>query len=482
MQRRVSTVFGLLLASCIHAGGGGPAEPGESLDAGVSPLAPNDDAGNGGGDAMPVLDDPADVPDELVRAALPATFVPPPADRTNRYADDEAAAAFGRRLFFDTRFAGRLLDGDNDGTPQGLGRKGDTGKVACASCHVPAGAFSDTRSLQKQISLGAGWGRRRAPSLLDVAHSRVLMWDGRRDTTFNQAFGALENAVEMNTSRLFVAQQAYRLHRTEYEAIFGPMPPLDDAARFPSLSPELNGCSQLEPASRACVGDYHGIPGDGAEYDSMTPSDQEAVTRVVVNLGKALGAYQRQLECGESRFDRWARGEDPGALTALERAGARLFAGKGKCIGCHSGRYFSDEKFHNVGLKPELVATVFINANDRGAAQGLAEALADPLNSRGIFSDGDDERLPVSVGSEMEGAFRTPKLRCISRRPSFMHTAHLRTLDDVVAFFSRGGDRVGYLGANEIVPLDLTLDERAALVAFLLALEGPGPRDELLNP
>ena len=54
-----------------------------------------------------------------------------PADPSNRYADDGAAAAMGRRLFFDTRLS-------------------ENGKVSCATCHAPAHDFQDGRPLDAQ--------------------------------------------------------------------------------------------------------------------------------------------------------------------------------------------------------------------------------------------------------------------------------------------------------------------------------------------
>src|ERR1041384_710269 len=58
--------------------------------------------------------------DPDLRAALEALSFsespPPPADISNRWADDADAALFGRRLFFDPRFSGELLTGDNDGS------------------------------------------------------------------------------------------------------------------------------------------------------------------------------------------------------------------------------------------------------------------------------------------------------------------------------------------------------------------------------
>ncbi len=81
----------------------------------------------------------------------------------------------------------------------------------------------------------------------------------------------------------------------------------------------------------------------------------------------------------------------------------------------------------------------------------------------------------------MTGAFRTPTLRCSGRRPSFMHTGQLHSLSEVVSFFSRGGDIFGYLGKSELTPLSLSDQEQRDLVAFLMALEGPGPAAELLT-
>jgi cytochrome c peroxidase len=417
---------------------------------------------------------------EALRLHSPDPLPPPPPDASNRFAEDPRAAVFGRRLFFDPRMSGSLLDGDNDGSLHALGKKGDTGKVACSGCHLPATVFADSRSVQQQTSLAAGWGLRRAPSLLDVGQSRLLMWDGRRDALFNQVFGPIESEVEMNGSRLFAAEQIHRHHRAEYEAIFGPMPPLGDAKRFPQLAAADTGCEKLDPTPK-CVGKVRGAPGDGGAFDRLSAADQSAVTRVIANVGKAIGAYERLLTCGSSRFDRWMRG-DARSLGRAEQRGAVLFVGKARCAECHSGPFFSDEKFHNVGLKPAFVATVFLDANDEGASTGLSLAARDSLNVEGPYSDGNDGRLSKNHDAALLGAFRTPRLRCASKRPSFMHTGQLRTLDDVVAFFNRGGDPYGYPGKNELAALGLGPRDRADLVAFLQSLDGPGPASELLAP
>ena len=432
----------------------------------------------GAGDAAPSFS-----ASELAALAelSPANLPVPGADVSNRFADNPQAAAFGQVLFFDPGFSGALAEGDDDGSPGTLGVKGQTGKVSCSGCHVPSAGFLDNRSPGMQISLAAGWGRRRAPSLLDVGQAKLLMWDGRHDALYNQPFGPLESPVEMNSSRLYAAERIYAVYRTQYEALFGPMPPLDDASRFPPLAATLTGCQPSTVDTQpTCNGTEHGMPGDGAEFDGMAPADQTAVTQVVVNMGKALGAYERLLTCGAGRFDQWMHGQ-PEALSPSEQRGAQLFVGRGKCVSCHSGPFMSDQSFHDVGLQPAPVAVAFIDADDQGAETGLALAISDPLNVRGAFSDGDDGRLPSSVSAGMNGAFRTPTLRCVTRRPSFMHTGQLSSLAAVVAFFASGGDTTGYEGTNELSALGLSAQDEADLVAFLGSLDGAGPPASLLT-
>jgi len=440
---------------------------------------PNDGGSGGSGGDGGVIDDPDPVITDDARRALEALRYDPaplPQDPSNRVADDATARVFGQKLFFDTSLSGRLLGPDNDGSPATLGKEGEAGRVSCAGCHLPGG-FVDTRSPHRQISLAAQWTSRRTPTLLDVSFFPLYNWDGRRDSIWGQAIGVMESAVEFNSSRLFVAEQVFRLHRADYEAVFGAMPPLDDAQRFPQLDPLQAGCDPGPAATAAC----RGKPGDKADYDGMTPDAQIAVTTVTVNAAKAIAAYVRALRCGPSRFDKWLDG-DEAALNRSEQRGAALFVGAGKCVDCHSGAHFSDGKFHNVGLRPATVAVAFTDTGDRGAGEGLALALEDPLNSKGAFSDGDRGVLPAAVGPEFEGAFKTPMLRCIADHPSFMHTGQLTSLDLVVRFFSRGGDPAGFPGTNEIGPLGLSDREQADVVSFIRALEGAGADSALLGP
>ena len=98
-----------------------------------------------------------------------------PADASNAVADDANAATLGQALFFDPDFSGRLLDSDN-GTAQNMegfvhksvGHQGESGRVSCASCHVPTDVFGDTRTVHQQVSLAAGRSKPRAPKIYEI--------------------------------------------------------------------------------------------------------------------------------------------------------------------------------------------------------------------------------------------------------------------------------------------------------------------------
>jgi cytochrome c peroxidase len=430
---------------------------------------------------------------ELAKHSPSSSLPAPPSDSSNQYADDPAAADLGHRLFFDAQFSGPLLESDNDGMHGGVGLQGATGKVSCASCHVPAAGFVDTRSVHHQLSLAAGWTNRRTPSILDVGHARLLMWDGRFDSLQRQVLGVFESPLEGNSSRLFLSQEIARRYAGPYKAVFGTDPAEVLGAGYPQRIGADAGCqlvltTSTTPDESCTNGTRHGIPGT-TDYDSLSADQQHAVTAIALNAGKAIAAYERKLSCGASRFDAFMNG-DKNALNASEQRGAVLFVGKAKCAGCHSGPFFSDQKFHNVGLFPAVVSGAFIRKDDRGAEKGLAQVLADPLNVQGQFSDGNDGRLPSAVAPGLLGAFRTPMLRCSSHRPSFMHTGQLASLEEVVAFFNMGGHKqpgvpaasiIGYLGETEIAPLGLDATEATDLVAFLKSLDGPGPAAGLLE-
>jgi hypothetical protein len=203
---------------------------------------------------------------------------------------------------------------------------------------------------------------------------------------------------------LFVAQEIARRYADEYAAVFGGRDVLESLldGSVPQLTADTTGCKLTKVINRPRAlppdpsYECHGAPGDQAEYDGLSERLKIEVSRIVVNFGKALAAYERKLTCGPGRFDAFVAG-DASALSEAEQRGLELFIGKGKCVNCHSGPYFSDQKFHNVGMKEVVTKEGIFNGNDRGAAVDLVAAKADPVGLLGQFSDGTDDRMPEVI-------------------------------------------------------------------------------------
>lgn len=315
----------------------------------------------------------------------------PPPDRGNRLADDARAAALGERLFFETRLAPRAR--------------------ACASCHSAELLFTNGKDIASE---GVGQGSRNVPTILWTSHAPALLWDGRADAPWGQAVMPLEDADEMGSSRLFVAHAIARHYRAEYEAIFGALPALDEASRFPSS----------------------GKPGD-ASWAAMAETDRHEVSRVLANVGKAIAAFERRLtrEIAPSRFDRFAAGETT-ALTEAEQDGLAAFFAAG-CAQCHYGPRLSNEAFHNLRFptgRPDRRA-------DRGRIDAPAMLRSHEFSADGPFSDSPAAAPPRPARDEpwAEGAFRTPGLRGVALSMPYGHGGGFGGLRSVIEAHRTGG-------------------------------------------
>jgi cytochrome c peroxidase len=168
-------------------------------------------------------------------------------------------------------------------------------------------------------------------------------------------------------------------------------------------------------------------------------------------MARAIAAFERTIVSRESRVDRFLVQNDSSVLSPLERDGYDYFTGKARCTGCHhvfpvtpDGRkanrpLFTDFQFHNTG----------VGFGPRGFADhGRHEQTRNPADW---------------------GAFRTPPLRNSARTPPYMHDGSLGTLEEVVEFYSAGGQSNPNL-SPAMRPLNLRDQEKAALVAFLRAM------------
>lgn len=340
-------------------------------------------------------------------ASLPALH----RDPTNAVADNPLAAEFGQQLFFDTQLNGM-------------------GAISCATCHQPERRFTD--GLEK--GQGIGRSKRNTPSIVGVAYSPWLYWDGRRDSLWSQALSPLEDPAEHAGDRRQYAAyiRSQTGYRQSYEALFGALPESFDAA---------------------------------------------AVDRIFANIGKVIAAYERLLLPGPSRFDRYvdavvaadvARQRE--ILSDEEIRGLALFVGAANCTQCHNGPLFTNNEFHNTG-----VLSFPGEVPDRGRIAGAREVQSQEFNCRSEFSDA-NEQICLELdfarsGYELMGAFRTPSLRNLANTGPFMHKGQIKTLAEVLQHYNEAP--AAMIGHNEAKPLRLGRRELRQIEAFLGTLDAP---------
>ena len=257
--------------------------------------------------------------------------------------------------------------------------------ISCASCHVPTAGFADPR----QFSLGVGGeqGGRNAPSVMNAAYNHFQFWDGRAGSLEEQALGPIQNPIEMAET--------------------------------------LDGVVQKLSTVKAYQARFRGVFGEDVSPDG---------------IAQAIAAFERTLISTNSPFDRFVAG-DKGALSKSAQRGFELFQGKARCVLCHNGPNFTDNKFHNLGV-PQV----------------------GPLKE-------DVGRYAVTKRESDRGAFKTATLRSIALTAPYMHTGGFATLEDVVEFYNQGGEAVP--GKDVFMTaLNLTDQEKKDLVEFMNTLTG----------
>jgi cytochrome c peroxidase len=301
------------------------------------------------------------------------------------------------------------------------------GRTRCATCHVPDRAFQDGLP----VARGRGAGVRNTPSLLDVADRRWFGWGGAHDSLWSASLAPLLDAREMDNepAGLAAATRADRRRRAAYEAGIGTPPPADDE-------------------------------------------------RLLIDLAKALAAYQATLRSPRTPFDAFRdallRGDRRAAArypVAAQR-GLRLFIGKARCSTCHAGPAFTNDEFGDIGMAFFIPGGV-----DAGRHAGVASLRASRTNRLGPHNDAgaDDERAVLTRHVQVEhrhfGEFRVPGLRQLAQTAPYMHDGSLATLEEVVRHYSElNEERLHADGERILRRLNLDPGEAADLAAFLRSL------------
>jgi cytochrome c peroxidase len=311
-------------------------------------------------------------------------------------------------------------------------RLSGTGSVLCATCHVPFRGFHDGRPR----AFGLEEADRNTQTIVNVRFSRWFGWDGGTDSLWAQSIRPLLDEREMKSSAAHVAGfiRSNSFFSTGYEKTFGEKPSADDE-------------------------------------------------EVLVNVGKALAAFQETLVSRRTPFDEFRDSlernnmEEAARYPAAAQRGLKIFVGKGNCSTCHFGPLFSNGEFSDTGV-PFFAGKGRV---DTGRHGGIQKLKANAHNLLGRFND--DRSGQSATGTRHVdpqhrnfGEFRVPSLRNVARTAPYMHNGSLAALPDVINFYSNlNEERLHADGEKILRPLKLTQEEAEDLVSFLQSLSD-GPR------
>jgi cytochrome c peroxidase len=300
---------------------------------------------------------------------------------------------------------------------------------SCATCHDPARAFSDARPR----SIGTTQVDRNAIALANLRLNRWYGWAGAADTLWAQSIRPILDEKELG------------------------LPPQELRRRL--------------AADAALASAYAQLFGSTAEA-----SDPELV---LVNVAKALAAFQETIVTGRTAFDDFRDVLETGDAAAQRRypvaaqRGLRFFVGKGRCNVCHFGPNFANGEFDDVGV-PHFAEKGRVDTGRHGGVAALKES---PYNLLGRYNDNPGKADGTATRHVEQlhrnwGEFRVPSLRNVARTAPYMHDGSLATLADVVRHYSElNEERLhGLPGQRLIRPLRLTPEEKADLLAFLQTL------------
>jgi cytochrome c peroxidase len=333
-----------------------------------------------------------------------------------------------------------------------------TRTVSCGTCHFAANGGSDSRSIVNSIRAtnpGAdsifgtaddvfaspgvtdnnadgtfNWSPvyglreqvtgRKSKSYVDAAYSPILFWDGRATGTFTDpTSGAvvLQNGAALESQVLGPPVNAV-------EMAHGGRNWLEAAAQISASKPLA-----LSPSVPNGLNSWIG----GRAYPQLFEEAFGTPEVTPARIAMAIASFERTLYSDRTPFDAAVSGIAP--LTPAEQRGQGVFNNQGRCNTCHAGNLFTDNQFHNIGLRPQT--------EDTG-------------------------RFQVTGNQNNLGEFRTPSLRNVELRAPYFHNGRFAALEDVVEFYNRGGDfPAPNVDRNRIRPLNLSPQQKADLVAFL---------------
>jgi cytochrome c peroxidase len=247
----------------------------------------------------------------------------------------EPLARLGQALMFD-----RVLSGNRD--------------MACSTCHLPAFATSDGRSLPIGAD-GIGFGPsrtlgkgsvipRNSPSVLSISSLRHMFWDGRVEVDpsgrFHTPAGAQLTPAMARTLQFGALSAQPMFPPTSTAEMRGHAAPGNELARIPDDS--------LDAIWAAIMKRLMAIPQYRAMFRAAYPGTP-LTQMTFANASNAIAGFiATRFHFANSPWDRFLAGDDR-ALTPQQLDGAETFLTI-KCVQCHNGPTLSDDEFHNVAI------------------------------------------------------------------------------------------------------------------------------------
>ena len=300
-------------------------------------------------------------------------------------------------------------------------RMSPVGYIGCVTCHQPDRSFTDN----KARAHGLGDLPRNTPALANLGLQRWFGWGGASDSLWMASVRPILDHREFDSNPATVV-------------------------RLFARDPELDAC-----------------------YRKVFRSSPHAQPqRTLVNVGKALAAFQETLVTARTPFDDFRDAlvrHDANAAArypAAAQRGLKLFIGEAGCAACHSGPGFTDAQFH-AGAPPDDGAPS--GDADTGRLDDVRRLLANPLNLLGPYNDSPGSArtaatLNLRAVETLRGRLRTPGLRNVAHTAPYLHDGRVERLPDALQHQRHATHAAPLTGAQ--------VDDLAAFLASLSDAHG----------
>jgi len=295
--------------------------------------------------------------------------------------------------------------------------------VSCADCHHPNEGFA--RHTQFGVGVDGQTGNRNSP----VSYNRILssaqFWDGRAASLEEQAVGPIANPIEMGNTHEAAVETVKNIngYALQFDQVFS------DGVTIGNIGKAIASFERVIVSGPSAF-DFH------EDFQRFAKMEAEDLKEIQEDEPELYAEYETLLK---------AMDEHPMSESALR--GRQLFFSKDvNCSACHVGANLADEKYHNLGIGMD------VEKPDLG-------------------------RFEVTKSDEDRGAFKTPTVRNVTLSAPYMHDGSLKTLEEVVEHYNKGGTPNPQL-SKKVVKLNLNDQQKSDLVEFMKACTGSFPKIE----